>query len=375
MRAIARSHFFPALMLGWLIAGGTALGMLVVPQVQDRAGFFSSAAIDKANKLMAEIEKDFKKDLMIETYLTPPADKVEQFKKAQGADRTELFKTWARDRAKELKVNGVYLLICKDPPHLQPEVGNETQRKAFTTENRDRLGAIFLSKFREAAKTKDDAEKRKLYDQALIEGCEYVGKTMRANLGGKVGQAAPVGRSTPAARAAAPSMWSGIGGLVCMGLIVLLVVWVVIALIRAFTGAGRAGYGGGGGPGYGGAPGYGGGGGGGGGFMSGLLGGMFGAAAGSFLYDRFVRGDSGGGFGGSSAYGAGPASPGGAEPQDTDYSGGGGGDFGGDSGGDTGGGGDFGGDSGGGGGDFGGDSGGGGDFGGGSDFGGGGGDF
>src|SRR5262249_27304502 len=64
-------------------------------------------------------------------------------------------------------------------------------------------------------------------------------------------------------------MNGGIMGLVCVGLVVLLGVWLLFGLIRAFTGAGRyrGGYGpgpggpGGYGPGYG--PGYGGGGGGG----------------------------------------------------------------------------------------------------------------
>jgi hypothetical protein len=116
--------------------------------------------------------------------------------------------------------------------------------------------------------------------------------------------------------------------------------------------------------------------------MSGLLGGMFGAAAGNWIYDSFFRGGHSSGWGGSQAYGDSPGSA--PEPRDTDYTGtggdfgdaGGGGAGGGDFGGGGGGGGDFGGgggDFGGGGGDFGG---GGGDFGGGGgDFGGGGGDF
>ena len=72
----------------------------------------------------------------------------------------------------------------------------------------------------------------------------------------------------------------------CPILIVVAIAWIVIGLIRSFTGAGRGGpapgsYAGGG---YGGGPGDGGGGGGGGGFMSSLVGGMFGAAAGNWMY-------------------------------------------------------------------------------------------
>jgi uncharacterized protein len=158
----------------------------------------------------------------------------------------------------------------------------------------------------------------------------------------------------------------------------LIVVWIVIRLIGSLFRGG----GGGGmmtGTGYSGGP-MGGGpmvGGGGGGFFSSLLGGIFGAAAGNWMYDRFfgssrdsqtfvssqpeVRQTEDTGYAGKDTY-----------DNFNDTSGGGGGDFGsgGDSGGgDTSGGGDFGsgGDSGGG--DFG-----GGDSGGG-DSGGGGGDF
>ena len=70
----------------------------------------------------------------------------------------------------------------------------------------------------------------------------------------------------------------GVGGWICLGLCVLLGVWLVIGIIRAFTGGG----GGGGG--------YGGGGGGGGGFGSSLMGGLFGAMAGMWLYNSMFGG-------------------------------------------------------------------------------------
>ena len=73
---------------------------------------------------------------------------------------------------------------------------------------------------------------------------------------------------------------SDLGAWLCIGVVVLLGIWLVFALVRAFTGGG----GGGGGGGYGG-----GGGGGGGGFFPALMGGLFGAAAGMWLYDCFIR--------------------------------------------------------------------------------------
>ena len=87
---------------------------------------------------------------------------------------------------------------------------------------------------------------------------------------------------------------------VCTGLFVLVVLWVVIGIFRALFGRRPSpgpmggpgmggGYGQGGGYGGGGG-GYGGGGGGGPGFFGTMMAGMFGAAAGSWLYDKFSHG-------------------------------------------------------------------------------------
>jgi hypothetical protein len=63
---------------------------------------------------------------------------------------------------------------------------------------------------------------------------------------------------------------------VIIGLVVLLVLWLLIAIIRAMSGAGRPSDGKGGG----------------GGFFPSLLGGLFGASAGMWLYDNFFSGQS-----------------------------------------------------------------------------------
>jgi hypothetical protein len=371
MSAAIRWSLLPALVAGWLIAASPA-SAAVLARVKDEAGFFSPDAIKKANEIIREIKNNWEKDLLIETFPKIPAEKEEEYTKL---GKEKFFKKWAIDQAKASEVRGLYILICKDPPRFEFEPDDKTKEKAWKKENTVKLQSILVEKFK-AAHSAEGAEKTKLFDQGLIAACEYVRSAFKANLGSK-SQLPPAGDGTRKGGAAAGG--SSIWGWVCPLLLVVLVVWVIIAVIRAISGMGRGGYGAGqaGGPGYAGGGGGYGGGGGGGGFMTGMLGGLFGAAAGSFLYDRFFRGDStggGGNWGASSAHGADPSSG-----QDPTYSNdaGGGGDFGGDAGG-GGGGGDFGGDAGGGGGDYGGGGdfgggGGGGDYGGGGDFGGGGG--
>lgn len=319
-----------------LIATPVALAALT-PEVVDAAGFFGANATREANQVIKEIKDRYHKDLLIETYKTVPADKEAMFKDLDKRGQDRFFAEWGRDRAKFREVNGIYILICRDPGHLQIEVGNETEKRVFTLRDRDHLKDLMLEAF-----------KKKDYDRALLEGVAYVQKVMSQNVGRSASGAVPLRQP------GAPRVQQGpnLGGWLCTGLMVVLGIWLVLGLFRAFSGGG----GGYGGPGYG----YGGGGWGGGGFFSGLMGGLFGAAAGSWMYDSFFRNnyDGGGGWNDTSAMSGGDV----GGPQDTDYSGT-GGDFGDAGGGDFGGGG---GDFGGGGGDFGG---------GGGDFGGGGGDF
>jgi uncharacterized protein len=354
----------------WL--GLAALGLLLAPvparaaltaEVRDDAKLFKAEAVKEADTIIRAIKRDHNLDLLIETYPDIPADKKAAYDKVKGDEekRKEFFVEWGLERFKTAEVNGIYILITKEPGHVQIEVGDETGRKAFTKKDRDHLRDLMLGHF-----------KKKEFDKGLLEGVEYVRKTVDDNLKGQKKGAQPAvpapGRHQEPTVVERPSLPPWVGW-VCVGLAVVAGIWVVFAIIRGLSGAGGGAYGPGGG--------YGGGFGGGGGFLTGMLGGLFGAAAGSWLYDRYFRGDSG--YGGAAQ--AGEGAPAAAQPEDTDATGT-GGDFGGDGGDAGGGGGDFGGDTGdGGGGDFGGDAGGdfgGGDFGGG-DFGGGdtggGGDF
>lgn len=358
-----------AALAGWL-AVAAPVSAAVAPVIKDDGKFFSDEAREKADRKIKEIYREYNKDLLIETFPEVPADRAKDVDLKDKAARDTFFEEWAKDRAHEAEVNGIYVLICKTPPHLQVLVGNETQKRAFTRKDRDELAKILTGKFHD-----------KDYDGGLAKAVDFVAERLKANGTGRGDRSSAISewgqrRRTAAAVPGANNQGGGfmgtLLGLVCFGLLILGALWLVVGVFRALTGGGggyRGGYGPGGyGPGgY--APGYGGGGGG---FMSSLLGGMFGAAAGNWLYNSFSGGGGSHQSWGSSAPPPGDYTGGGADSgsrRDTDYSGT-GGDFGGDDGGGGGGGG--GGDFGGGGGDFGG---GGGDFGGGGgDFGGGGGD-
>lgn len=320
MNTLRRYTPLAALLVGLLFA--PAVGAQAVRDerprlVRDEIGLFSSAAIRQANEDVAHLKSKYHKDLLIETVKEGPKDAK--------------FGRWAEERAEERRINGLYVVITEKPRrHLEVVVGNKTRQSGrFTQQDAKELSRLMLSRLKKEGKK----------DAALTAGTQFVLDTFRQN-------APPVKGTTTGAAAPAPrsgGLFSGWLPWICVGIAGLLVVWLIFGMIRGLSGGG-GGYAAGGG-GYG-SPGFGG-------FFPSLIGGLFGAAAGMWMYNHF--------FGGGNVASAAPPSTdaSAAEPADTDYSSTGGdydggdadadGDAGGDAGGDWGGGGDT------GGGDFGGD--------------------
>jgi uncharacterized membrane protein YgcG len=104
----------------WALLAGAALA--VAPEVRDGGKFFSPEAVKKADEQIREIYRKHHQDVLIETFQSVPADQAEKVKAMDGKARTEFYSKWANDRAKERVVNGVYILITKEPRYLYAEV-------------------------------------------------------------------------------------------------------------------------------------------------------------------------------------------------------------------------------------------------------------
>lgn len=314
-----------------------------VMTVEDGGHVFSTAGVKKAKSHFEGTSFKSTTHFTVVTYDKVPASKRADFDlvKADRDRKRSFMRDWALDAAKSHHEKGVFVLICVEASSVRTVVDRQTDRdRGFSDEKAKKVDDAIVAGFKEAAnKTGDDA--KLLHDAALMKATEYVVDELKDTAAVEKTNHSSTGRNTN-------SGGSSIMSYICIGIAILLGIWLVVGLVRAFTGGGGGGMMGGGG--------YGGGGGG---FFSSLIGGMFGAAAGMWMYDHFF------GHGGSSMA-AGDYGSAGADNADT-----GAGDF---DGGADGGGGDWG-DSGGGdagGGDWGGGDGGGGDFGGGGgDFGGG----
>ncbi|MBI3415433.1 MAG: TPM domain-containing protein [Verrucomicrobia bacterium] len=247
-----------------------ATARAVGPEVRDNGGLFSTAAIKQADETIRSIQREFRKDLLVETFASVPENRKDDYSRG----REEFFAGLVRERAQAARLDGIYVLIMKEPPphHLRVQVGvgQATRRRAFLAGDRDQLVKLFQTNFRE--------EK---YDEGLRAGVAFVEQTLRSNLGNQSSlgstskSVAPI--REPASRNSSASRDSG-WGLLTLGLFIVGGILVVSFLMRLL----RGGLGGGGVPGPGGMMSSGGGG-----FFSSLLAGIGGAMAGNWLYDRF----------------------------------------------------------------------------------------
>jgi hypothetical protein len=110
--------------------------------VRDEARLFSPATIEIARQRIEEIHADLGCDLLIDTVRAAPRDTVGLDDARQ---RNAFFTVWAEKRARDAGVEGVYVLICLDPPHIQ-EMVTPTGRGRFTEQDRLRLHRLLVER-------------------------------------------------------------------------------------------------------------------------------------------------------------------------------------------------------------------------------------
>jgi hypothetical protein len=164
MAVSLRRRLLPGFLLGLLFVG--AAPTLRANVLDDNGKFFSKEAIKKADQLIREIKKETTNDVVVETFEEPPTIKKEGL---NGKDRDKALSDWAAERAKQLKLNGVYILICRKPGLIRISPGGNL--RAFTQENGKRTFEIL----RKDVGGKDS-------DEGLLKALGYIQEAMRMNL-------------------------------------------------------------------------------------------------------------------------------------------------------------------------------------------------
>jgi len=89
---------------------------------KDEAKLFSAEAWKKVQPAADKLLKEKNFDLLIETYTRSPKGDVEKLRAMKAADRDKFFKEFAEERCNELKLNGVYIFVCKSPGFLRVQL-------------------------------------------------------------------------------------------------------------------------------------------------------------------------------------------------------------------------------------------------------------
>jgi hypothetical protein len=145
-----------------LASAGSAFA--VAPEIKDEAKYFSADAVKKANDIIRELAAKTGKDLLIETFTAVPGDDTdrENVRKMSAEEKLAYFGKLAVTRAQRAVVNGVYILICKDPTFFKIEV-NKRSRAVFDAKAVAQLQKIILDSFKE-----------KHFDEGLLAGAKFV---------------------------------------------------------------------------------------------------------------------------------------------------------------------------------------------------------
>jgi uncharacterized membrane protein YgcG len=141
-------------------AAGTATA--VAPEVKDEAKFFSPETIKKANAEIREIMRKYGKDVLIETFSSVPEGQVDKVKAMPLDERIKFFHTWATERMDAAVVNGVYILVCKNPARVHAEASAKA-RNVFDKKTLDKLSEILVSRFQ-----------KKEFDEGILAAIQFV---------------------------------------------------------------------------------------------------------------------------------------------------------------------------------------------------------
>src|SRR6476469_4105208 len=126
MRCVMFGKFFNSVLTAGLLVGLLVLdgrAQAAVAEVRDEGHFFSADAVSKANDIIKEIKQKYKKDLVIETVRQVPDNKKDEANSSDAKVKGHFFANWAVERAKMEGVNGIYVLITREPGHVEVAVG------------------------------------------------------------------------------------------------------------------------------------------------------------------------------------------------------------------------------------------------------------
>jgi hypothetical protein len=137
--------------------------------IQDEGKFFGPEFVAKTNEEIRDLFRRYGKDFLIETYPAVPADQAEKVRAMSSEEKNRFFHQWARERLRAKEVDGLCLLVCRDPTFLYIDVSGSA-RPALDESFIKELLKVVLSQFRE-----------KQYEQGVTEAVRRVRERLAAS--------------------------------------------------------------------------------------------------------------------------------------------------------------------------------------------------
>ncbi len=134
--------------ISWLpltFAASVALFLTLAPaqaDIRDEAGLFSEQSERQVAERIQRIRQQHGKDVEVETVASLPGVP------APGDAREEFMATEVARRGKEAGVNGVYILVSRNPSTFYVGVDPQLQGGAFTTRDRGRVRDLLAERFK-----------------------------------------------------------------------------------------------------------------------------------------------------------------------------------------------------------------------------------
>jgi hypothetical protein len=127
---------------------------------RDDGKFFGEEAFKKIAPAAEKLLKEKQTDLFVETVMTPWKGDVDKVKAMKPEEREKFFKELADERSKEVKLKGVYILVCKNPSFLYVHVPDPSEfPPGFAT----KVKTTLLDSFKE-----------KKFDEGLQKAIDFV---------------------------------------------------------------------------------------------------------------------------------------------------------------------------------------------------------
>jgi hypothetical protein len=124
------------------------------PAPRDEGEFFNEDTLKTAAERVKQLEEKYGVPVVIETYKAIPEERAKGVDLLDVQAREKFFGDWAQDLLQQAKLDGVGVLICKQPARLHIALGEKTRQTTVTA--RDRRGLVSMLAVRIGQRRNDD---------------------------------------------------------------------------------------------------------------------------------------------------------------------------------------------------------------------------